>query len=41
MDFQEPGEWDSLRTGIRELCNEFGDTYWQKSKTLPIDNEWQ
>ena len=30
MDFQEPGAWDSLRAGIRELCKEFGDTYWQK-----------
>lgn len=30
MDFQTPGAWDSLRAGIRELCSEFGDTYWQE-----------
>ena len=30
MDFQEPEAWHSLRAGIRELCSEFGDTYWQK-----------
>ena len=30
MDFQEPRAWNSLRAGIRELCNDFGDTYWQK-----------
>ncbi len=30
MDFQTPGAWDSLRSGIRELCSEFGDTYWQE-----------
>ena len=30
MNFETPGAWDSLRTGIRELCSEFGDTYWQE-----------
>lgn len=37
MDFQEPGAWNSLRAGIRELCSEFGDTYWQQ---LDRDREY-
>jgi acyl-CoA dehydrogenase len=37
MDFQMPESWDTLRAGVREVCDSFGDTYWRE---LDVDRAY-
>ena len=37
MDFQMPESWDTLRSGVRELCDRYGDTYWRQ---LDVDRAY-
>ncbi len=30
MDFQTPEAWDTLRAGVRKLCDTYGDVYWRE-----------
>ena len=30
MDFQTPEHWDSIRAGVREVCERYGGEYWRR-----------
>ena len=30
MDFEAPAHWESLRAGVRAVCERYGDAYWRR-----------